>query len=217
MAISITMPSDRVSFNRAEFERRVEDLLMRPGGVYAFYDDIGACLYVGQSKNLVSRLRSHFAASPFSAEISRIDIYFVDNPYDREIYETYAISALGGRYNKAKTYAVTEVNPLIRGEMDDILCEIDFLDAERLALEEDLRQIKSILHPPAPRKFNNVTGDISERYAEWVETHFREIDDDSYAPEEEQYRRIRVRLMEIDEEKEQLREKYAHFRSKLSL
>lgn len=217
MAITITLPDDKIAFKRSEFTEREEDLLMRPGGVYAFYGENGECLYVGQSKRLANRLRNHFAASPFSAQIERIDIYFAENPYEREIYETFAITALGGRYNKAKNYPAMAANPLIREEMDDILFEIDALDAERATLEEDLRQIELILHPPIPQKFNNVTGDISERYDEYMTTHRIEMEDDRFAEDESEYRRICDRLAEIEEEKDELKDKYLRFRRKLEI
>lgn len=79
MAISITMPTDPLTFARRDFASVEEDLRMRPGGVYAFYDKMGACLYVGQSKNLLSRFRSHFATSSFAPEIDQIIVYFVED------------------------------------------------------------------------------------------------------------------------------------------
>lgn len=226
MAITITLPDDKITFDRAVFDEYVEDLRVRPGGIYVFYAADGRCLYVGQSKNLWRRLRSHFSKSPFSDAIATVTIYFIPDPYEREIYETHAITLFDGEYNRAKKYDYhEEMSRFIIEDIDDVDCDIDFLRREREILLSDLSELDEIHRTYTPRKINTFTGDLSKRFIEHLcETY--DADDDVYSVGTPEYDedsaaeiaesiRLQSRLAEINEELAELIQKRRELYSKL--
>lgn len=112
-------------------------------GIYVFRGKYGDCLYVGQTKSFRSRFMSHLATSMFNRHIFSADIYRVDNPYEREIFETVFIDELKPYYNRAKSFARN------RAKYDDIHFEIESLEAERLSLEEEKAEILDAVDRPA--------------------------------------------------------------------
>lgn len=215
MSIAITLPDIFLSFNKRDFAKYADDFTLKPGGIYVFYNESDECIYVGKSKRLASRLRTHFSSSPFAEEIDRIDVYSVENPLDRELYETYTINALGGIYNKAKVYINEGANPLIADEIDTLEFEIELLRKEREGVVEDLRQVTLILHPPAPRKYSNITQDISRSYVDYVNYIRPDAHSTKLAREESEHRRLTSRLSEIDEEIVELNAKITEYLRKL--
>lgn len=79
------------------------------GGIFLFYNEKDELLFVGKARKLRQRIKKHFNdnVSPIKNnrdDISKIDICIVDQPVDREIYETYLINALQAKYNVDKVF-----------------------------------------------------------------------------------------------------------------
>lgn len=108
MSINITMPDDMLTFKRYDYKEVRETLTIKSAGVYFLYGDDDSLLYVGKTNNFRSRLLSHFRGRDTSAQFYRlidyVTVYFVDNDFERELYETYAINTFKPLYNAAKVY-----------------------------------------------------------------------------------------------------------------
>ena len=79
------------------------------GGMILFYNDEGELLFVGKARKLRQRVKKHFEdnVSPlkeYRDEVNRIDIMYVEDPMEREIYETYLINTLHAKYNVDKVF-----------------------------------------------------------------------------------------------------------------
>jgi len=79
------------------------------GGVFMFYNVNDELLFVGKARKLRQRVKKHFEdnVSPVKNhrdEIYRIDVSIVEDPMDREIYETYLINELQSKYNIDKVF-----------------------------------------------------------------------------------------------------------------
>lgn len=79
------------------------------GGIFLFYNINDELLFVGKARKLRQRIKKHFEdnVSPIKNhrdEVYRIDICIVDEPMDREIYETYIINTLQSKYNIEKVF-----------------------------------------------------------------------------------------------------------------
>ena len=79
------------------------------GGIFLFYNINDELLFVGKARKLRQRIKKHFEdnVSPIKMhrdEVYRIDISYVEEPMDREIYETYIINALQSKYNIEKVF-----------------------------------------------------------------------------------------------------------------
>lgn len=79
------------------------------GGIFMFYDINDELLFVGKARKLRQRIKKHFedSVSPVKShrdEVYTIDICYVDDPMDREIYETYIINKLQAKYNADKVF-----------------------------------------------------------------------------------------------------------------
>jgi hypothetical protein len=79
------------------------------GGIFLFYNINDELLFVGKARKLRQRIKKHFEdnVSPIKNhrdEVYRIDICIVDEPMDREIYETYIINTLKSKYNIEKVF-----------------------------------------------------------------------------------------------------------------
>lgn len=78
-------------------------------GIFMFYNINDELLFVGKARKLRQRVKKHFednvsAIKMHRDEVYRIDVCVVDNPMDREIYETYIINELQSKYNIDKVY-----------------------------------------------------------------------------------------------------------------
>ncbi|WP_210023298.1 MULTISPECIES: nucleotide excision repair endonuclease [unclassified Paenibacillus] len=74
------------------------------GGIFMFFNDNDELLLVGKARKLRPRIKKHFedTVSPIKNnrnEVSKIDVCMVEDPVDREIYETYIINELKAKYN----------------------------------------------------------------------------------------------------------------------
>ncbi|MFJ7977413.1 nucleotide excision repair endonuclease [Peribacillus sp. NPDC096379] len=79
------------------------------GGIFTFFNNEGQLLFVGKARKLRQRIKKHFedSVSPIKLhrnEVSRIEICYVEDPTDREIYETYIINKLEAAYNVDKVF-----------------------------------------------------------------------------------------------------------------
>ncbi|MEC2074895.1 nucleotide excision repair endonuclease [Metabacillus fastidiosus] len=79
------------------------------GGIFLFYNINDELLFVGKARKLRQRIKKHFEdnVSPIKNhrdEVYRIDVCVVEDPTDREIYETYIINKLQSKYNIDKVF-----------------------------------------------------------------------------------------------------------------
>jgi excinuclease UvrABC nuclease subunit len=79
------------------------------GGIFLFFNINDDLLFVGKARKLRQRIKKHFedTVSPIKNhrdEVYRIDICLVEDPMDREIYETYIINELQSKYNVDKAF-----------------------------------------------------------------------------------------------------------------
>ncbi|WP_230130726.1 nucleotide excision repair endonuclease [Bacillus sp. CECT 9360] len=79
------------------------------GGIYMFYNINDELLFVGKARKLRPRIKKHFedTVSPIKEhrdEVYTIDVCYVEEPMDREIYETYIINNLHAKYNIDKAF-----------------------------------------------------------------------------------------------------------------
>lgn len=79
------------------------------GGFFLFYNKANEVLFVGKARKLRQRIKKHFEdnVSPIKKhrdEVYKIEVYEVEDPMEREIYETYAINFLRAKYNIDKVF-----------------------------------------------------------------------------------------------------------------
>ncbi|WP_163102371.1 nucleotide excision repair endonuclease [Peribacillus alkalitolerans] len=79
------------------------------GGVFMFYNINDELLFVGKARKLRQRIKKHFEdnVSPIKNhrdEVYKIEVCVVEDPTEREIYETYIINELESKYNVDKVF-----------------------------------------------------------------------------------------------------------------
>ena len=79
------------------------------GGIFLFFNINDELLFVGKARKLRQRIKKHFedTVSPIKMhrdEVYKIDICLVEDPMEREIYETYIINQLQSKYNVDKVF-----------------------------------------------------------------------------------------------------------------
>lgn len=79
------------------------------GGIFFFYNEKNELLFVGKARKIRQRIKKHFEdnVSPMKnhrAEIHKIEVYEIEDPMEREIYETYAINQFQSKYNIEKVF-----------------------------------------------------------------------------------------------------------------
>lgn len=79
------------------------------GGIFLFFNKNDELLFVGKARKLRQRIKKHFedTVSPIKThrdEVHKIDICIVEDPMEREIYETYIINKLRSKYNVDKVF-----------------------------------------------------------------------------------------------------------------
>ncbi|MEK3888000.1 nucleotide excision repair endonuclease [Bacillus sp. FSL K6-3431] len=79
------------------------------GGIFQFYNDRDELLFVGKARKLRQRVKKHFedSVSPIKNnrdEVKRITVSFIEDPMEREIYETYLINMKRAKYNIDKVF-----------------------------------------------------------------------------------------------------------------
>ncbi|QQZ11321.1 nucleotide excision repair endonuclease [Heyndrickxia vini] len=79
------------------------------GGIILFYNDKDELLFVGKARKLRQRVTKHFddnvsAIKKHRDEVQKIAVVYVENPMEREIYETYIINKFQAKYNIDKVF-----------------------------------------------------------------------------------------------------------------
>ncbi|MGR3187709.1 nucleotide excision repair endonuclease [Bacillus subtilis] len=79
------------------------------GGIFMFYNIHDELLFVGKARKLRQRIKKHFedTVSPIKHhrdEVYKIEVCVVDDPMEREIYETYIINTQHSKYNIDKVF-----------------------------------------------------------------------------------------------------------------
>jgi hypothetical protein len=141
MTVNIVMPDVSLSFPVDIFRTQYEALQKK--GVYFLYGRDGLLLYVGQTKNFYTRLNQHLAgrdhSDRFNTDINFIDLYFVEDDYLREIYETYAIHTFKPVYNVSKVFEKERTDRDV--EIDELISELrserSDLVGENIRIQED--------------------------------------------------------------------------------
>jgi excinuclease UvrABC nuclease subunit len=140
LTIYIEMPERDLSLVFGEIKKYYDDLLNRKG-IYFLYNYDGELLYVGKSVNLYSRISQHIAghgrSSLFNRDIYRVDIYFVEDDFSREIYETYAIHRFSPLYNVDKQFRENRSDEAL--EIDD---KINELNTEKAFLKNEVKKLR---------------------------------------------------------------------------
>lgn len=112
---NITIPEYK-EFNRAN----VTDIPKHYPGVYQLFNADKEVVYVGKSKNLGTRIASHFKGTTHtkdhSDEFEYARCYFTKNLMFMDILEIYFINTISPKYNKLSLYPEEEVD---RGRVGD--------------------------------------------------------------------------------------------------
>lgn len=124
MDIKIELKTKPIIISKDNFLKKDTDRL---NGIYVMLDDLGICLYVGKTKNLLKRLRQHRKHSKFYRSVYQIEFYVNSNEYEKEMLETFLINQLKPIYNKAKTYYKQEDYEWMLQEIEE---EEHFLKSE---------------------------------------------------------------------------------------
>ena len=79
------------------------------GGIILFYNKKNELLFVGKARKIRQRVKKHFedTVSPMKNhrdEVNKISVIIVEDPMEREIYETYIINAERAKYNVDKVF-----------------------------------------------------------------------------------------------------------------
>lgn len=79
------------------------------GGLILFFDANDELLYVGKARKLRPRIKKHFEdnVSPIKMhrnEVYKIAVCVVEDPMEREIYETFIVNKLQAKYNIDKVF-----------------------------------------------------------------------------------------------------------------
>jgi excinuclease UvrABC nuclease subunit len=79
------------------------------GGIIMFFNANDDLMFVGKARKLRPRVKKHFedTVSPIKNhrdEVHKIAVCSVEDPMDREIYETYIINTLKAKYNIEKVF-----------------------------------------------------------------------------------------------------------------
>lgn len=79
------------------------------GGIILFYDKKDELLFVGKARKLRPRVKKHLEDNvsplkPHREEVNKIAIILVEDPMEREIYETYIINTMKAKYNTDKVF-----------------------------------------------------------------------------------------------------------------
>ncbi|MDR7002124.1 nucleotide excision repair endonuclease [Neobacillus niacini] len=79
------------------------------GGIILLFNAEDELLYVGKARKLRPRVKKHFedTVSPIKAhrdEVYKIAVSIVEDPMEREIYETYIINKQQAKYNIDKVF-----------------------------------------------------------------------------------------------------------------
>lgn len=87
----------------------LHDIPRDKGGIILFYNKEDELLFVGKARKLRQRVKKHFEdhVSPLKnhrKEVNKISVLLIDEPMEREIYETYIINTQRAKYNVDKVF-----------------------------------------------------------------------------------------------------------------
>lgn len=115
--ISITIPKPEVTIFKQAAPQQSHisgftdfHLITREkGGIFMFYNAKDELLFVGKARKLRPRIKKHFedSVSPMKKhrdEVAKIEVCIVDDPVERDIYETYIINRKKSKYNVDKQF-----------------------------------------------------------------------------------------------------------------
>lgn len=121
--ISITIPKPDVTIQQRQQEMKTDDAPIKPingfidlheiprdkGGLILFYNKSDELLFAGKARKLRQRVKKHLEdnVSPVKNhrdEINKISVIVIEDPMEREIYETYIINTLRAKYNVDKVF-----------------------------------------------------------------------------------------------------------------
>ncbi|WJY28963.1 MULTISPECIES: nucleotide excision repair endonuclease [Sporosarcina] len=79
------------------------------GGIILFYNKQDELLFVGKARKLRPRVKKHLEDNvsplkPHRDEVNKIGVILVEDPMEREIYETYIINTMRAKYNTDKVF-----------------------------------------------------------------------------------------------------------------
>lgn len=79
------------------------------GGLFFLYNKENELLFVGKARKIRQRIKKYFDGNvaPLNNhkhEVHKIEIYEIEDPMEREIYETYAINTFRAKYNTEKVF-----------------------------------------------------------------------------------------------------------------
>lgn len=109
MSIKITLPNFASDYIEKDRRLTIPKITQ---GLYFLYGSNKELLYVGKAKRLRERVSSHINGTAentrlFSHLFEFIRYINVNCPYEREIYETFAINTYFPKFNSNKTYTYT--------------------------------------------------------------------------------------------------------------
>lgn len=151
--ININLPKINEAFLFEDIREHSDYLHMFPGGIYMLYNVDDVCIYIGKSKQLYKRLRSH-RSSMFADEIYRVEVICEDNPSYRDILETYAIMTYSPTYNRDKLYEDNN-GDFVRMRIDGLHLDLEGYLTIKHDLEAEYSELEEIITPPSKRSFNN--------------------------------------------------------------
>lgn len=79
------------------------------GGIFMFYNAQDELLFVGKARKLRPRIKKHFedtvsVMKNHRNEVTKIEVCVIEDPVEREIYETYIINEFKAKYNVDKVF-----------------------------------------------------------------------------------------------------------------
>ncbi|WP_422658821.1 nucleotide excision repair endonuclease [Paenibacillus sp. EC2-1] len=79
------------------------------GGIFMFYNAQDELLFVGKARKLRPRIKKHFedtvsVMKDHRNEVTKIEVCVIEDPVEREIYETYIVNEFKAKYNVDKVF-----------------------------------------------------------------------------------------------------------------
>ncbi|MDN7243109.1 nucleotide excision repair endonuclease [Planococcus sp. N028] len=121
--IKIQLPKADVTITQRKQEITGDEAVIKPivgfidlheiprdkGGIIQFFNHSGELLFVGKARKLRQRVKKHLedTVSPLKnhrEEIHHISVTIVEDPMERDIYETYLINTEKAKYNVDKVF-----------------------------------------------------------------------------------------------------------------
>lgn len=121
--ISIQVPKPDITIVQREQQMGTDEVPIKPffgfidlheiprdkGGIILFYNNKDELLFVGKARKVRQRVKKHFEdnVSPLKnhrKEVNKIAVILIEEPMEREIYETYIINTERAKYNLDKVF-----------------------------------------------------------------------------------------------------------------